>query len=229
MFGYERGAFTGAESQRKGKFELADGGTIFLDEIGDISPKLQADLLRVLQERRFYRVGGTEEVSVDVRVIAATNKNLAEEVRAGRFRDDLYYRLNVIELRIPPLRERREDIPLLAEHFVERIASELGKDIAGISAGALKLLIEHDWPGNVRELENVIERAIVTSRNGSLAESDFTWLNQRSIPAQSWEVPDVPLAEVERRVIIAAWNEKGATSGTRPPPLGSTARLSTTS
>ena len=135
MFGHEKGAFTGAEGQTKGKFELADGGTIFLDEIGDISPKLQADLLRVLQERRFYRVGGTEEVSVDVRVIAATNKNLAEEVQQGRFRDDLYYRLNVIEIRIPPLRERREDIPLLAEHFVERIASELGKDIAGISGG----------------------------------------------------------------------------------------------
>jgi DNA-binding NtrC family response regulator len=208
LFGHEKGAFTGAEGQTKGKFELADGGTIFLDEIGDISPKLQADLLRVLQERRFYRVGGTEEVSVDVRVIAATNKNLADEVREGRFRDDLYYRINVIEIRIPPLRERREDIPLLAEHFVERIASELGKDIAGISADALKLLIEHDWPGNVRELENVIERAIVTSHNGMLVQSDFTWLNQRSSPEQSWEIPDVPLAEMERRVILAAMERK---------------------
>jgi DNA-binding NtrC family response regulator len=208
LFGHEKGAFTGAEGQTKGKFELADGGTIFLDEIGDISPKLQADLLRVLQERRFYRVGGTEEVSVDVRVIAATNKNLAEEVQQGRFRDDLYYRVNVLEIRIPPLRERREDIPLLAEHFVERIASELGKDITGISGGALKLLIEHDWPGNVRELENVIERAIVTSHDGTLVESDFTWLNQRSSPGQSWEVPDVPLAEMERRVILAALERK---------------------
>jgi len=208
LFGHEKGAFTGAEGQTKGKFELADGGTIFLDEIGDISPKLQADLLRVLQERRFYRVGGTEEVSVDVRVIAATNKNLAKEVQQGCFRDDLYYRLNVIEIRIPPLRERREDIPLLAEHFVERIASELGKDITGISGGALKLLIEHDWPGNVRELENVIERAIVTSHNGTLVESDFAWLNQRGSSAQSWEVPDVPLAEMERRVILAALERK---------------------
>jgi transcriptional regulator with PAS, ATPase and Fis domain len=208
LFGHEKGAFTGAEGQRKGKFELADGGTIFLDEIGDISPKLQADLLRVLQERRFYRVGGSEEVSVDVRVIAATNRDLAEEVREGRFRDDLYYRLNVIEIRIPPLRERREDIPLLADHFVERIASEMGKDIAGISADALKLLIEYDWPGNVRELENVIERAIVTSHNGTLVASDFTWLDQRARLGQTWEVPDVPLAEVERRVILAAMERK---------------------
>jgi len=208
LFGHEKGSFTGAEGQTKGKFELADGGTIFLDEIGDISPKLQADLLRVLQERRFYRVGGTEEVSVDVRVIAATNKNLAEEVQRGHFRDDLYYRLNVIEIRIPPLRERREDIPLLAEHFVECIASELGKDIAGISADALKLLIGYDWPGNVRELENVIERAIVTSHNGTLVEGDFAWLNQRNSAGQSWDVPDVPLAELERRAIIAVLERK---------------------
>jgi DNA-binding NtrC family response regulator len=208
LFGHEKGAFTGAAGQAKGKFEQADGGTIFLDEIGDISPKLQADLLRVLQERRFYRVGGAEEVSVDVRVIAATNKNLEEKVQQGAFRDDLFYRLNVIEIRIPPLRERREDIPLLAEHFVERIASELGKDISGISADALKLLINYDWPGNVRELENVIERAIVTSRNGTLTEGDFAWLNQRSSGPQSWEVPDVPLAELERRAIIAVLERK---------------------
>jgi len=209
LFGYEKGSFTGAEGQTKGKFELADGGTVFLDEIGDISPKLQADLLRVLQERRFYRVGGTDEVSIDVRVIAATNKNLAEEVKAGRFRDDLYYRLNVIEIRIPPLRERREDIPLLVEHFVERIASELGKDISSISAGALKTLIDYDWPGNVRELENVIERAIVTSHNGTLVEADFAWLNQRNHPDQNWVVPDIPLAELERKAIIAVLERKG--------------------
>lgn len=208
LFGHEKGAFTGAAGQVKGKFELADGGTIFLDEIGDISPKLQADLLRVLQERRFYRVGGAEEVSVDVRVIAATNKNLAEKVQEGTFRDDLYYRLNVIEIRIPPLRERREDIPLLAEHFVERIASELGKDISGISEDALKLLINCDWPGNVRELENVIERAIVTSHNGTLIESDFSWLTERSPAHQVWDIPDVPLAELERRAIIAVLERK---------------------
>jgi DNA-binding NtrC family response regulator len=208
LFGHEKGSFTGAEVQTKGKFELADGGTIFLDEIGDISPKLQADLLRVLQERRFYRVGGTDEVSVDVRVIAATNKNLAEEVQQGRFRDDLYYRLNVIEIRIPALRERREDIPLLAEHFVQRIASELGKDIGGISGEALKVLIDYDWPGNVRELENVIERAIVTSRNGALVESDFSWLTQHNKSGENWDVPDVPLSELERRAIIAVLERK---------------------
>ncbi|HTZ31318.1 MAG TPA: sigma-54 dependent transcriptional regulator [Methylomirabilota bacterium] len=208
LFGHEKGSFTGAAGQTKGKFELADGGTIFLDEIGDISPKLQADLLRVLQERRFYRVGGTQEVVVDVRVIAATNKNLAEEVQQGRFRDDLYYRLNVIEIRLPALRERREDIPLVAEHFVEKIASELGKDVSGISADALKILIAYDWPGNVRELENVIERAIVTSHNDTLEQEDFAWLNQRDAAPQAWDVPDVPLNELERRAIIAVLERK---------------------
>jgi DNA-binding NtrC family response regulator len=209
LFGYEKGAFTGANGQAKGKFELADGGTIFLDEIGDISPKLQADLLRVLQERRFYRVGGTQEVEVDARVIAATNKNLQEEVRQGKFREDLYYRLNVIEIRLPPLRERREDIPLLAEHFVQRISSELGREIAGISASALKLLIAHDWPGNVRELENVIERAIVTCRNGTLDEQEFSWLQRNPASPHDWDVPDMPLGELERRAIVAALERTG--------------------
>jgi len=203
LFGYEKGAFTGAGAQTKGKFELAEGGTIFLDEIGDISAKLQADLLRVLQERRFYRIGGNEEVNVDVRVIAASNKDLAEEVRAGRFRDDLYYRLDVIEIRIPPLRERREDIPLLAEHFVDRIGHELGKEVSGISGDAMKVLLEYDWPGNVRELENAIERAMVTCRNGGLGENDLEFLRQRLRPEKEWEVPDVPLSELERRAIIA--------------------------
>jgi DNA-binding NtrC family response regulator len=208
LFGYEKGAFTGAAGQTKGKFELANAGTIFLDEIGDISAKLQADLLRVLQERRFYRIGGTQEVAVDVRVIAATNKNLAEEVQQGRFREDLYYRLNVIEVRLPPLHERREDIPLLAEHFVQRISSELGKDISGISGAALKLLMAHDWPGNVRELENVIERAIVTCRNGMLEEQDFSWLQIQNGGVKNWEVPDISLGELERRAIIAALERK---------------------
>ena len=207
LFGYEKGAFTGAASQAKGKFELANGGTIFLDEIGDISPKLQADLLRVLQERRFYRVGGNQEVEIDVRIIAATNKNLCEEVQQGRFREDLYYRLNVIEIRLPPLRERREDVPLLAEHFVHHISSALGKDVSGITAAALKLLIAYDWPGNVRELENVIERAIVTCRNGSLDEQDFSWL-QTGASHNSWDIPDVPLGELERRAIVAALERK---------------------
>jgi two-component system, NtrC family, response regulator HydG len=162
----------------------------------------------VLQERRFYRVGGSDEVAVDARVIAATNKDLAEEVREGRFRDDLFYRLNVIEITIPPIRERREDIPLLAEHFVQHIASQLGKDVSAISSEALRLLMDYDWPGNVRELENVIERAIVTSRNGTLVESDFSWLAVRNKSGQNWEVPDVPLSELERRAIIAVLERK---------------------
>src|SRR3954470_19425599 len=187
LFGYEKGAFTGATAQAKGKFEMASGGTIFLDEIGDISPKLQADLLRVLQERSFYRVGGSREVQVDVRVIAATHKNLQQMVVDGAFREDLFYRLNVIEIRIPPLRERREDVPLLAHHFLERLSHELGKDIGDFSEGALKVLMDHNWPGNVRELENAVERAVVTCRGRALTEDDFGFL-ARNI-AKPWSIP----------------------------------------
>jgi len=204
LFGYEKGAFTGANGQTRGKFELANSGTILLDEIGDISPKLQADLLRVLQERCFYRVGGNQEVKVDARVIAATNRDLAEEVRQGRFRDDLYYRLNVIEIRIPPLRERREDVPLLTTHFVEKLAHELGKEVSAISEDALKLLMDHDWPGNVRELENAIERALVTCKGRQLNESDFAWLGRGAAARQPFDMPgDISLADLERRAIIA--------------------------
>jgi DNA-binding NtrC family response regulator len=204
LFGYEKGAFTGAGGKTRGKFEAAEGGTILLDEIGDISPKLQADLLRVLQERCFYRVGGNEEVRVDVRVIAATNKDLMEEVKQGRFRDDLYYRLNVIEMHIPALRERREDIPLLAEHFVERIAHELGKEVDGITESGLKVLMDYDWPGNVRELQNAIERAIVTSRGRLLTDTDFATLSRRGNGHNGWTVPgDVSLEELERHAIVA--------------------------
>ncbi|MBK9167359.1 MAG: sigma-54-dependent Fis family transcriptional regulator [Bryobacterales bacterium] len=203
LFGHEKGSFTGAAAQTKGKFELASGGTIFLDEIGDISPKLQADLLRVLQEKRFYRVGGTQEVSVDARVIAATNRDLAEEVRQGRFRDDLYYRLNVIEIRLPPLRERREDIPLLAEHFVERIARELGKDIGGVSEDALKALMDYDWPGNVRELENAVERAVVSCRNHVLTSDNLQFLVEANRSQPVWTIPpETTLQELERKAII---------------------------
>jgi DNA-binding NtrC family response regulator len=204
LFGYEKGAFTGAEAQKKGKFELADGGTIFLDEIGDISPKLQVDLLRVLQERTFYRLGGTEEVRVDARVIAATKVNLQEAVREGRFRDDLYYRLNVIEIWIPPLRARREDLPLLVEHFIERVSHEMGKQVLDISAGAMKLLMDYDWPGNVREVENAIERAIVTSRSRILGEEDFAFLSQSVERSRNWTVPpNLTLQELEKQAIAA--------------------------
>ncbi len=202
LFGHEKGSFTGAIGQRKGKFEQADQGTIFLDEIGDISSKLQMDLLRVLQERSFYRVGGTEEIHVDARVIAATNVNLQDAVREGKFRDDLYYRLNVITIRIPPLRERREDIPLLAASFIERISHELGKSVSDIAEGAMTMLMNHGWPGNVRELENVIERAIITCRGKILNEDDFAFLRHAPASLQPWDVPqNVTLDDIEKRAI----------------------------
>jgi DNA-binding NtrC family response regulator len=204
LFGYEKGAFTGASGQGRGKFETADGGTIFLDEIGDISPKLQADLLRVLQEKSFYRLGGNQEVQVDVRVIAATHVDLEAAVRDGNFRSDLFYRLKVIELRIPPLRERREDIPLLARHFVYKVSREIGKDVSDISEGGLRVLLDYDWPGNVRELENAIERAIVTSRSRVLTEGDLGFLAETQPRKDSWIPPNVPLADLEKQAIVAA-------------------------
>jgi DNA-binding NtrC family response regulator len=209
LFGHEKGAFTGANQQRSGKFELADGGTIFLDEIGDISPKLQCDLLRVLQERCFYRVGGSEEVRVDCRVIAATHVNLQQAVAEGKFRDDLFYRLNVIEIRIPPLRDRREDIPLLARHFLERLSHELGKDVADFTEGALKLLIDHNWPGNVRELENAVERAMVTCRARVLTEEDFAFLAWNGA-VKPWSIPaGMTLQEMEKQLIVATLQRTG--------------------
>ena len=160
LFGHMRGAFTGADSNKKGLLEVAERGTVFLDEIGEMSAVMQVKLLRVLQERRFRRVGGLEEVQADIRVIAATNQDLTRLVAEGRFREDLYYRINVIPISLPPLRERREDIGLLAEHFLAKYSEQMGKDIAGISHEAMALLMEHDWPGNIRELENVLERAV---------------------------------------------------------------------
>jgi DNA-binding NtrC family response regulator len=204
LFGHEKGAFTGADQQKRGKFELADGGTIFLDEIGDISPKLQVDLLRVLQERSFYRVGGSQEVSVDVRAIAATHVNLQQAVAEGKFREDLYYRLNVIEIRIPPLRERREDVPLLALHFLERLAHELGKDVNDISEGALKLLMEYNWPGNVRELENTIERAVVICKNHVLTEDSFGFLALNGTAGRVWAPPAGMSLQDMEKVLIAS-------------------------
>ena len=208
LFGHEKGSFTGANAQKRGKFEMADGGTIFLDEAGDISPKLQGDLLRVLQERCFYRVGGSEEVRVDVRVIAATHVNLQQAVTDGKFREDLFYRLNVIQIDIPPLRDRREDIPLLARHFLERLAHELGKDVNEIGEGALKVLMDYNWPGNVRELENTMERAIVTCRSNALAEDDFNFLSQNH--SKPWSAPaGLSLAEMEKLVITATIQRTG--------------------
>jgi DNA-binding NtrC family response regulator len=209
LFGHEKGAFTGASAQKRGKFELADSGTIFLDEIGDISPKLQCDLLRVLQARSFYRVGGSDEVRVDARVIAATNVDLRQAVAEGRFREDLFYRLNVIEIRIPPLRERREDVPLLARHFLERLSHELGKDAGDFSDGAMKVLMDHNWPGNVRELENAVERAIVTCHGRVLTEDDFGFL-ARNGAMKPWSIPaGMTLQEMERQMIAVTLERTG--------------------
>ena len=168
LFGHERGAFTGAVARRKGRFEQANGGTLFLDEIGELPPEMQVMLLRVLQEREFERLGGGETVRVDVRIVVATNRDLAEDVRVGRFRSDLYYRLNVFPIHLPPLRERAEDIPLLTSHFAAKHGERFGRAISRIDRRAMNLLASYHWPGNVRELENVIERAVILSRNGAL-------------------------------------------------------------
>ncbi len=174
LFGHEKGAFTGAQYRKKGIFEVADGGTVFLDEIGDISLKTQTDLLRVLQEREITRVGSSQPIHVDFRCIAATNKNVEKLVEEGTFRPDLYYRLNVFRIDLPPLRERREDIPLLVNHFIHKFASSMNKPVEGVSRDAVKLLRQHGWPGNVRELENAVERAMVVAQEPFLLEKDFT-------------------------------------------------------
>ena len=161
LFGYERGAFTGANANKKGRFEIASGGTLFLDEIGELSPMTQVKLLRVLQEREFERVGGTESIKVNIRLVAATNKDLEKAIAAGDFRDDLYHRLNVFTIFVPPLRERRSDILLLADHFLEKFSREHGKQVRRVSTPAIDMLVSYHWPGNVRELANVIERAVV--------------------------------------------------------------------
>ena len=168
LFGHVRGAFTGADTNKKGLIEVAEKGTIFLDEIGEMAPIVQVKLLRVLQERKFRRLGGTEEVDADIRIIAATNRDLSRMVAEGQFREDLFYRINVIPLRLPPLRERRDDIPLLSAHFVQRFAAQMGKKIVGISGGAMSLLREYAWPGNIRELENAMERAVALERTPSI-------------------------------------------------------------
>ena len=173
LFGYEKGAFTGAEHTKKGRFEMADKGTLFLDEIGDISLKTQVDLLRVLQRREFSRLGGQEEINVDVRILAATNQDLKKAISENQFREDLFYRLNVISIHVPPLRGRKDDIPLLVKAFIRRYCLEMNKDLVKIAPSALKLLMDYDWPGNVRELENVIERALVIGRGKEIVTDDL--------------------------------------------------------
>src|SRR3954449_12984052 len=175
LFGHERGAFTGADRRKKGRFEAADGGTLFLDEVGDVSPAMQAKLLRVLQSGTFERVGGTETIQVSVRIIAASNKRLEDEVKAGRFRSDLFYRLAVVRIDVPPLRDRTEDIPLLARHFLEKLTAKSTPPVTEIDSGAMQALLEHHWPGHVRELENAIK--------ASVAMADGSVIHRDSLPA----------------------------------------------
>jgi len=195
LFGYERGAFTGAVGSKPGRFELATGGTLFLDEIGSIPVEMQVKLLRALQESEFERVGGVKTIRVDVRLVAATNTDIKKEIAAGAFREDLYYRLNVVPIRLPPLRERREDVPLLVEHFVRKFDARLSKNVTRIEPEALQILSEHPWPGNIRELENVIERAVLFCDGDALRPIDLpSELNPRTPdPPATAPVPKSPL------------------------------------
>ncbi len=204
LFGHEKGAFTGAIAKRIGRFELADRGTIFLDEIGDMPTELQAKLLAVLQDRYFERVGGTQTIQVDVRVIAATHNDLAQCIKDGSFREDLYYRLNVVALVLPPLRKRKDDIPILVEHFLGKLAPRVGKQIEGLSSDAMQALLAYDWPGNVRELENVVERAAIMSKDGVITQNDLP-PHLRNVRPASTEIPvgvGRSLSEIERLAIM---------------------------
>ena len=203
LFGHEKGAFTGADRRKPGRFEQADGGTLFLDEVGEMPLHLQPKILRVIQEREFYRVGGTEAVKVDVRILACTNRRLEDEVKAGRFREDLFYRLNVISLVIPPLRDRREDVPLLAQHFVDKFNRVNHKAVQGITRDAMGLLSDYAWPGNVRELENVIERAVILCTSGMIDRADLPDTLAGSGGSDAWIRirMGTPLDQIERLVI----------------------------
>jgi len=204
LFGHEKGSFTGAIRRKTGRFELAHGGTIFLDEIGEVSPPTQILLLRVLQDHRFERVGGEETLEVDVRVIAATNKNLTEEIRKGTFREDLYYRLNVIPIFVPPLRERKDDVPLLASHFLQKFCQEKGKDVTSISPDVMEILLAHSWPGNVRELENVIEHAIIIAKQEKILPKDLPqYLLQQPLPTKQL----ISLQDHEKNLIMKTLEE----------------------
>ena len=224
LFGHEKGAFTGATQRRLGRFESAEGGTIFLDEVGELPAETQIALLRVLQEREYQRVGGNESLEADVRVVAATNRDLQAAIAEGKFREDLFYRLNVFPIEVPPLRERKEDIPLLVEYFVDRYASKAGKKITGINKKSMEILQAYSWPGNIRELQNVIERSVIICDSENLSV-DESWLGRRtSSPAADSGIQPLSekLAAQEKEMIEAALAEsKGRVSG----PLGAAAKL----
>jgi DNA-binding NtrC family response regulator len=205
LFGHERGAFTDARQQKRGLFETADGGTVFLDEIGEMTPGLQSKLLRFLEEKTFKRVGGLADIRVDVRVIAATNRNLEEEVKSGKFREDLFYRLQVMPVTLPPLRERRGDVPLLAAYYIDRFNREFRKRVRGLSPAGLKVIDQYQWPGNVRELRNAIERAMLLIDHEWLGPDDFTTLTRTVAPTQ-FKLPagGVNLEEIERQLLVQA-------------------------
>jgi DNA-binding NtrC family response regulator len=210
MFGHEKGSFTGAVRPKKGLIEIVEGGTLFLDEVGEISPKMQVDLLRVLQEKAFYRVGGVEPIRVDFRLISATHRDLNQQIAQGGFRQDFFYRINVISLRVPPLRERKEDIPLLVNHFIQHFAQETNREVDSVTDEAMSLLVEYDWPGNIRELENVIERAVVTSRKRSIGSDAFEYLKPQgtciSIDSQPRSLEDVEKCHIQLILDEEGWN-----------------------
>jgi len=223
LFGHEKGSFTGAVQRRLGRFELAEGGTIFLDEVGELPMETQIALLRVLQEHEFERVGGTRSIQTNVRVVAATNRNLQAAIAAGNFRSDLFYRLNVFPIEMPPLRERREDIPVLVEYFIDRCARDVGKNIRGINQKSLDLLQSYPWPGNIRELQNVIERSVIMCETENFSV-DKTWLAQQRLATE----PKIPLdlskklAAQEKEMIEAALRES---AGRVFGPSGAAAKL----
>ena len=206
LFGHEKGAFTGAHAQRMGKFEVANRGTLFMDEIGEMSANIQVHLLRVLEEKEFTRVGGNELIKVDVRVISATNKDMKKALANGQFREDLYYRLNVVPVELPPLRERTEDVPLLAQHFLKKFAVENQKEIIGFSPEATDFLLKYEWPGNVRELENAIERAVILTKNSYIEATD---LAQENLLMAHSAPSGRSLKEVEKERILNVLNETG--------------------
>jgi len=210
IFGHEKGSFTGAIRPKKGLIEVAEGGTLFLDEVGEIIPKMQVDLLRVLQDRSFYRVGGVEAIKADFRLISATHRDLAQQAAQGAFRQDFFYRINVITLRVPPLRERREDIQLLVTYFLKRFARETNREVDSISDDAMKMLLDYDWPGNIRELENVVERAVVTSKKRVLATDSFAYLNPGGVSVGISSTPrsleEAEIAHIRQILDEKDWN-----------------------
>jgi two-component system response regulator HydG len=206
LFGHESGAFTGARKAKKGRLEMAEGGTLFLDEIGEIPLKMQIDLLRVLQEKSFHRVGGTTDIPIDFRLICATNRDLVKEIERKAFRQDFYYRLNVIEIEIPPLRARVDDIPVLAQHFLERIRQETNKPVSGLNQQAIQALKNYPWPGNVRELENAVERAVVLAKGHQLNKNDFAFLFRTSAQDVPHSLKENEKQHLERILTLYGWN-----------------------